>query len=150
MRVFRAEDSLAQGQQVGELVPGGGQVPRVPGPEGELVPGDQGLRVLRAEDLFLCVKNSALEIPGHGVTAARSEVTGNSSHPGAVIGKSHQGMRQQRRAYGPGPGRLGITGDRGLNQGGSGLPPLLSQLRWHLIRSDGLDQPVQRHRPVGS
>jgi hypothetical protein len=42
--------------------------------------------------------------------------------------------------------QFGIFGDRGIDQGGSGLPPLPGQLSWHLIGADGLDQPVQRQR----
>ena len=104
--------------------------------------------MLRAEVPFLGVKYSPLEIPGCCVIAAPSEVTGNSSHPGAGIGKSRLGVRQQGRACRPGPGRGGIAGDRGLDQDGGGLPPFAGQLGWHLIRGDGLDQPVQRHQPV--
>jgi hypothetical protein len=50
VRVLRAEDSLAGGQQRGELVPCPGRIPRPPGESGELVAGAQGVRVLRAED----------------------------------------------------------------------------------------------------
>ena len=144
VRVLRAEDPLVHGQQRGELVAGGGRVPRLPGPVGEVVPGGQGVRVLRAEDPFPCVKHSPLEIPGGGVTAARSEVSGDPGHPVAVIGESRLGVRQQRRAYRPGLGRVGIVGDRGLDQRGSGLAPLTGQVGRHLVSSDGLHQPVHR------
>ena len=45
-----AEDPLEDGQQLGELVPGRGRVPRLPGPAGEVGAGGQGVRVLGAED----------------------------------------------------------------------------------------------------
>ena len=105
VRVLRAEDPLEHGQQRGEQVPGGGRVPRLPGPPGEVRAGGQGVWVLRTEDPFPCVKYSPLEISGRGVTAAPSEVIRDSGHPSAVIGKSRLGVRQQRRACRPGPGR---------------------------------------------
>jgi len=49
MRVFRAEDPDAHGQQLGELVPGGSGIPLLPDPAGELVPGPQGAVVLRTK-----------------------------------------------------------------------------------------------------
>ena len=49
-RVLRAEDPLYDRQQRGELVPGPGRIPRLPGPLGEVGAGGQGVGVLRAED----------------------------------------------------------------------------------------------------
>ncbi len=45
-----ALDPLAYGQQGGELIPGPGRIPRLPGPESELVAGGQGVGVLGALD----------------------------------------------------------------------------------------------------
>jgi hypothetical protein len=39
-RVLGAEDPLLDGQQRGELVAGGGRIPRYPGPAGETAAGD--------------------------------------------------------------------------------------------------------------
>src|SRR5215475_12484943 len=50
IRVFGALDPLDDGYQRGELVAGGGRIPRLPGPVGEVVAGGKGVRVLRAED----------------------------------------------------------------------------------------------------
>jgi len=116
--VLRAEDPLEEGQQRGEQVLGTGRVPRMPGPAGELMPGGQGARMLRAEDPFPCVMDSALEISGCGVTAARSQVICNPGHPVAVVAESRLGVRQQRRAYRPGPRQVGVAGDRLLDQRG--------------------------------
>ena len=43
--MLRTEDPLADGQQRGELVPGGGHIPRLPGPAGETAADGQGVRV---------------------------------------------------------------------------------------------------------
>ena len=48
--MLRAGDSLADGQQGGELVAGPGRISRLSGPAGELVEGVQGVGVLRAGD----------------------------------------------------------------------------------------------------
>jgi hypothetical protein len=48
--MLRAEDPVIHGQQPGERVPGGGRIPRMPGPAGQVGAGGQGARVLRAED----------------------------------------------------------------------------------------------------
>ena len=45
-----AQDPLADGQQGGELVAGPGRIPRLPGPEGEVGAGGQGVGVLGAQD----------------------------------------------------------------------------------------------------
>ncbi len=51
VRVFGAKDPLVYGQQRGEQAPRRSQLPRLPGPVGQVVPGGQGVRVLWAEDL---------------------------------------------------------------------------------------------------
>ena len=70
--MFRAEDPLEHGQQRGVLVARVGPVSRLPGPGGELAPGGQGGRVLRAKDLFPCLSYFLLEIAGEGIAAAIS------------------------------------------------------------------------------
>ncbi len=46
--MFRARHPLEYGQQLGVLVPGGGRIPRLAGPAGELVLGHHGAIVFRA------------------------------------------------------------------------------------------------------
>jgi hypothetical protein len=79
------------------------------------------------------VNYSPLEVSSGNVTAARSEVIGDPGHPGAVIGQSRLGMRQQRRAYRPGLGQTGIAGNRVLDQRRGGWLPFSGQPSWHLI-----------------
>jgi hypothetical protein len=104
--------------------------------------------VLQAGHSFPCLNYFPLEISGSGITAAPSEVICHPRHPVAVVGESCLGVRQQRRAYRPGRGRVGVGGDRVFDQSGYGTPQFPGQLGRHLIGGDGLDQPVHRHRPV--
>ena len=50
LQVRRARDLLAEGEQRGELVAGGGRVTCLPGTAGELVPDGEGVRVVGAEN----------------------------------------------------------------------------------------------------
>ena len=71
VRVVRAKDRLADGQQRGELVAGPGCVARMPGPVGEVDAGGQGVRVPSAEDPNPCVEHLLVEFAGGRVAAAR-------------------------------------------------------------------------------
>ena len=54
------------GKQRGELVPSAGRVSRLPGPSGEVVPGDQGVRALRAQDPLAHGQQRGGQVPGGG------------------------------------------------------------------------------------
>ena len=92
--MLQAEDPFVHRKERGEQVLGGGSVSCLASPEGELMPGGQSVGVLRAQDPFPCVKDSPLEIPGGGVSAAVSQVIGNPGGPVAVIGQRRLGVRQ--------------------------------------------------------
>jgi len=64
--VLRPEDPLAQGQQLGVVVPGGGWVPRLLGPAGEVVAAAKGGRVLRAEDPLIHGQQLGVLVLGGG------------------------------------------------------------------------------------
>ena len=64
--VLGAEDALGYGQQRGELVPGGGRVPRLPGPVGQAGAGGQGVGVLGAEDALGYGQQRGELVPGGG------------------------------------------------------------------------------------
>jgi hypothetical protein len=66
--VVRAGHPLAHRQQRGDQVPGGGRIPRRPGPKGKLVPGVQGSRVLRAVGIMVAVSvdDQLEQVPGAG------------------------------------------------------------------------------------
>ncbi len=64
MRVLRARYPLAHGQQRGEQVPGGGQIPHLSGQAGELLSGGQGVRVIRAENLLEHGQQLGVLVPG--------------------------------------------------------------------------------------
>ena len=145
--VLRAEYSLDDGHQRGELVAGRGRIARLPGPPGEVGPGGQGVRVLRAEDPLTCFNHPPVEFAGGHVTAAEPEVVRDSPHPDAVSGEGRLGVRQQRGEIGPGIRPLRVFGDRGADHCGGSLAPR-GQLRGHLIGGDRLHQPVHRYRPV--
>src|SRR5271165_2146675 len=66
VRVFQAEDSLADRPQRGEHVPGAGQAPRLPGRDGELVPSVQRVRVFQAEDSLADRPQRGEHVPGAG------------------------------------------------------------------------------------
>ncbi len=68
VRVFRAEDPLAYGQQLGKQVSGGGRIPGLACEVGEVAAGGQGARVLRAEDPLL--HNRLCRIPRNGFWGA--------------------------------------------------------------------------------
>ena len=55
----RAEDPLADGQQRGELVPGGGRIPRLPGPAGEARAGRSGCPGARGRETRSSTGSSA-------------------------------------------------------------------------------------------
>jgi Resolvase, N terminal domain len=57
---------LAHRHQPGQLVPGGGRVPRLPGPAGELATGGQGVRVLRARYPLAHRHQPGQQVPGGG------------------------------------------------------------------------------------
>ena len=148
--MLHAQDPLAAGQQGGELVPGGGPIPRVPGPGGKAVAGGQGVRVLRSVGVILraSVDDHLEQVPGRRIATAVAEVIRDPEHAAAGQVEDGLGVRQQRRARRPAPWQFLVGRDRGLDQGGGSLPPLPSQLGWHLVGGDGLDQPVHRHHPV--
>ena len=64
--MFGAEDPLAHGQQRGEQVPGGGRVPHLPGPAGELEPVRQGIRVFWAGHPLAHGQQRGEQVPGPG------------------------------------------------------------------------------------
>ena len=66
VRVLGAQDPLVDGQQDGELVAGLGRVPRLPGPAGELVAGDQGVAVLGAGDPLADGQQGGVLVAGPG------------------------------------------------------------------------------------
>ena len=68
------------------------------------------------------------------------QAAGRPGHPVAVIGQNRLGVRQQRRTVAPGHWLTWVSGDRALDQGSGGLLPLPSELGWHLICGDGLEQ----------
>ncbi len=119
-RVLGAVDLLDHRQQGGELVAGPGRVTRLPGPEGQVVPGGQEGRILGAERPGRCVMDSLLEFQGGAVAAAPAKVVHQTGHPVAVIGKGCLGVRQQRRARRPDLWQGGVAGDRCLDQDGGG------------------------------
>ena len=61
-----AEDALGYGQQRGELVPGGGRIPRLPDPVGQAGAGGQGIGVLGAEDALGDGQQRGELVPGGG------------------------------------------------------------------------------------
>jgi hypothetical protein len=65
----------------------------LPGAVGEVSAGVLGVRVLGAEDPLPCFKESLLEFPCGGVTAALAEVVREPGQADAVIGKGCLGMR---------------------------------------------------------
>ena len=85
------------------------------------------------------------QFAGGHVIAAVPEIGGDLRNSRRYPRCGLPGVRQQRGEIGPGLRLSGVVGDRGLDQGGSSLPPLLGQLRGHLIGGDGLHQPVHRH-----
>ena len=114
------------GQQRGELVPGPGRVPRLPGPAGEVGAGGQGVRVLRAEDPFPSVKHLLLKVAGGRVTAALPEIAGDSAMPSLSAARAAWACGSSAAYTGQVSGCGGVVGDRGLDQGGGGLPPCLA------------------------
>src|SRR5262249_54813953 len=63
---LRAKDPLIHGQQRGVLVPGGGPVPRLPGPASEAGAGSEGGRVLRAKDPLIHGQQRGEQVAGGG------------------------------------------------------------------------------------
>ena len=76
-------------QQRGELVPGPGRVPRLPGPAGEAAPGGQGVRVLRAGYPLADRQQRGELVPGPG------RVPRLPGPVGEVVA-GHQGLRVLR------------------------------------------------------
>ena len=64
--MLRAQDPLLHGQQRSEQISAGGQVPRLPGPAGELAAGTQGVRMLRAEDPLVDGQQRGEQVAGGG------------------------------------------------------------------------------------
>jgi hypothetical protein len=67
--VLGAEDALGHRHERGELDPGGGRVPRLPGPVGEAGAGGQGVGVLGAEDALGHRHERGELVPGGGRVA---------------------------------------------------------------------------------
>ena len=70
--MVRPIQACADRQQRGELVPGGGRVPGSPGPVGQVEPGHQGIRGVRAEDALADAEQRGELVPGGGRVSRRS------------------------------------------------------------------------------
>ena len=166
VRVFGAEDPLADGQQRGELVAGPGRVARLPGPAGEVVPGGQGVRVLGAEDPLADGQQRGELIPGPG------RIPRLPGPDGKVV-PGGQGVRvfgaedpledgQERGELVPGPGRVprppvqgarlsratrvyGCSGPEGAS---TRARPEICWQRYRAAASLPLRREILRHRPM--
>ena len=61
-----ALDPFADGQQGGELIPGPGCIPGLPGPAGEVVAGGEGVGVLGAQDPLADGQQGGVPVAGPG------------------------------------------------------------------------------------
>jgi hypothetical protein len=88
VRVLGAQDPLHDRQQRDVLIAGGGRIPRLPGPTGELVPDGQGVRVLGAEDPLADGQQRGEQVAGGGriprLSGPAGEVDGTRSRFCAV------------------------------------------------------------------
>ena len=64
--MVHAVDACADGEQRGELVPGGGRVPGTPGPVGQVEPGHQGIGGVRTEYALADSEKDGELVPGGG------------------------------------------------------------------------------------
>ena len=107
VRVLRAEDPLAHGQQRGELVPGGGRVPRLPGPAGEAAAGRPGCPGAPGRGPARARAAARRTGPGRrpGPPPPRSSGRGWRGRPGCpgAPGRGPARARAAARRTGPGP-----------------------------------------------
>ena len=89
-----AEDPLDRGKQGGELVAGPRGISRLPGPVGEFVAGDQGVRVVGAEGVIIAVGvgDLAEQVAGGRVTAGRRRAGGLAPGQHVVAASLEQGQ----------------------------------------------------------
>ena len=145
--VLGALDSVVDGQQGGELVPGPGRIPGLSGPVGEVVAGVEGSGVLGALDPFADRQQGGELVPGPGripgLPGPVGEVVAGGQGGGVLGAQDPFADRQQGGELVPGPGRIpGLPGPVGeIVAGGQGVG-MLGAVRIALLVCVS-DQPEQ-------
>ena len=141
-------------QQRGELVPGAGRVPRLPGPAGEVGASTQSVRVLVAENPLLHRQQRGELVPGaRRVPRLPSPVREvGASTQGARVLRAEQPLfvRQQRGELVPGAGRVPrLSGPAGeVGAGAQGVRVLVAQYPHPCIKHPLLEIPGGRVAPA--